>query len=440
MYTFEDWLNGNIKEKAPGGTNLVDDIDNGLTMLYGHYKLINKDEYYKILEAKKWAYDTALYFSLESTKKHKRALLENCEDKKMFINLELQEINKILEKNPRTFKNVIAGQKKFMLVSYSEYKEIQSEYDRYKKENRSSMRMLMKKTEDGKTPNLNYLVKLNYELKKWFESELKKLESEKSKQESQKTNMKTEHESKFFDLMENFCPVYTDEGKYDHLQVQTSFYNEAEAFKNEIIENCTLLDVERENKYLKRLKKRIQEVRKFKARDPEMGEFFNVGFRTHLQDKNLTLIVTPEEVNMYYNEVSRYKNELISFIDNLLNKPEKKEEELTEPQNQTKKIIEDNFNNMDEQGWEYAFRHKEDYKSFVDLLTKFFEQREYKLPDNIIKLKRDCKTKLAKTLRDIHRDLSEHKLRTDYNFFEIIRILNHFENLSNNELEKVLTR
>ncbi|MFO8065951.1 MAG: hypothetical protein R6U11_00070, partial [Bacteroidales bacterium] len=252
---------------------------------------------------------------------------------------------------------------------------------------------------------------------------------------------KTEHESNFFELMKNFCPVYTDKGKYDHLQVQAIFYNEAEAFKNEVIENCTLLDAERENKYLKRIKNRLQNViEEVYTKDPQTGEYISFGVKNHLKDKNTTLTVEPEEVNNYYNEVSQYKNELISFIDSFSNKTEQKEEKLTEPQNPTKKIIEDHFSNIDEKGWEYAFRYKEDYESFVSLLTKFFEQNEYKLPDNIIKLKRDCKTKLAKTLRDIHRDLSEHKLRTDYNFFEIIRILNHFEALSNNELEKTLTR
>jgi L-rhamnose mutarotase len=119
--------------------------------------------------------------------------------------------------------------------------------------------------------------------------------------------------------------------------------------------------------------------------------------------------------------------------------PQQKEENPTELKNQ-KKIIEDHFSNIDEKGWEYAFRCEEDYNLFVDLLTKFFEQKKYKLPDNIIELKRDCKTKLAITLRDIHRDIGNKKLSADYGFFEIIRILSHFKELNNSDIKRALSK
>ncbi|MFO8235863.1 MAG: hypothetical protein R6U04_10725, partial [Bacteroidales bacterium] len=167
MYTFKDWLNGNIKEKAPGGTNLVDDTDNGLTMLYGHYKLIDKANYNKILEAKKWAYDTALNYSLESYKKHIYERLNKCEDKKEFLRLEIQETNKILEKNPKEYKSVIGGGKKYMTIRGVEYKKIKEQYERYK-QGKNAIRMLFQNTDKEIQPNTNYLVKFNYEVYKWL--------------------------------------------------------------------------------------------------------------------------------------------------------------------------------------------------------------------------------------------------------------------------------
>ncbi len=165
MYTFEDWLNGKISEKAPGGDNLVDDVVNGLDMLYGH-KLISKEDYNKILEAKRWAYDTALYYSVECLKKHTQERLSHCEDKKLFLELELQRANKILEENPQTLQGVIAGTKNCRLISYSEYRKIEKEYKRFKEHGQCAARML----DAGNKPDLNYLVKLNYELKKWVEA------------------------------------------------------------------------------------------------------------------------------------------------------------------------------------------------------------------------------------------------------------------------------
>jgi hypothetical protein len=110
-------------------------------------------------------------------------------------------------------------------------------------------------------------------------------------------------------------------------------------------------------------------------------------------------------------------------------------------ESRTKKVICETFNNIDKQGWQYAFVSEQDYNLFTDLLTNFFEYKPYTLPETTIQLKRDCKTKVAKALGEIHKELSnENKLSTDTEYFKIIRVLNHFKNETEGDLYKALTR
>jgi hypothetical protein len=96
---------------------------------------------------------------------------------------------------------------------------------------------------------------------------------------------------------------------------------------------------------------------------------------------------------------------------------------------------------MDKKGWEYAFSFEQDYILFTDILTNFFEQKPYSIPETKIQLKKSCKTKLAKSLGDIHRELSNSDtLINDSEYFKIIMVLNHFKNDSKDDLYKALTR
>lgn len=107
----------------------------------------------------------------------------------------------------------------------------------------------------------------------------------------------------------------------------------------------------------------------------------------------------------------------------------------------TKKVIFETINNIDKQGWQYAFVSEQDYNLFTDLLTNFFEYKPYTLPETTIQLKRTCKTKFAKALGEIHKELSnENKLSSDINYFKIIRALSHFEKETQGDLYKALTR
>jgi len=110
-------------------------------------------------------------------------------------------------------------------------------------------------------------------------------------------------------------------------------------------------------------------------------------------------------------------------------------------ESRTKKVICEIINSIDKQGWQYAFVSEQDYNLFTDLLTNFFEYKPYTLPEKTIQLKRTCKTKVAKALGEIHKELSnENKLRTDTKYFQLIRVLSHFEKETEGDLYKALTR
>jgi len=116
-------------------------------------------------------------------------------------------------------------------------------------------------------------------------------------------------------------------------------------------------------------------------------------------------------------------------------------QQISVNESRTKKVIFDTITNIDKQGWQYAFVSEQDYNLFTDLLTNFFEYKPYTLPETTIQLKRTCKTKVAKALGEIHKELSnENKLSTDIKYFQLIRVLSHFEKETEGDLYRALTR
>ncbi len=106
-----------------------------------------------------------------------------------------------------------------------------------------------------------------------------------------------------------------------------------------------------------------------------------------------------------------------------------------------KKDIEEEFKAMDNRGWRYAFTSELDYEVFVNLLINHFEGRKHSLPSKLIILDRDCKTKLATTLNSIHKKLSNgKKLKSDFEYLKLIRVLNHFENDSEDRIYRTITK
>ena len=109
---------------------------------------------------------------------------------------------------------------------------------------------------------------------------------------------------------------------------------------------------------------------------------------------------------------------------------------------QTKEIIIDKINLIDKsKHWRYVFKTEKDFILYTELLTKFFEYKEYELPKVTMILRARCKTRLANTLGEIHLELSNRDtLAGDTKYFEIIRTLKPFKKSTNTSLYKDLTR
>lgn len=137
----------------------------------------------------------------------------------------------------------------------------------------------------------------------------------------------------------------------------------------------------------------------------------------------------------WFTDEKRFIDEITPLVKALPPQP------ISVNESRTKKVIFETITNIDKKGWQYAFVSELDYNLFTDLLTNFFEYNPYTLPETTIQLKRTCKTKVAKALGEIHKELSnENKLSTDTEYFKIIRVLNHFKNETEGNLYKALTR
>ena len=180
---------------------------------------------------------------------------------------------------------------------------------------------------------------------------------------------------------------------------------------------------------------------------------------SELTGKSIKEVFLKEQIELYtyanhrFNRFGDYANEMFNkyqpvFIEALgYWKTEFQNLKALPPQpisvneSRTKKVIFETITNIDKQGWQYAFVSETDYNLFTDLLTNFFEYKPYTLPETIIQLKRTCKTKVAKALGEIHKELSnENKLSTDTKYFQLIRVLSHFEKETEGDLYKALTR
>jgi len=107
-------------------------------------------------------------------------------------------------------------------------------------------------------------------------------------------------------------------------------------------------------------------------------------------------------------------------------------------QSSTNEFILDKFEAIHGKGWGYIFRTKDDCILFCDILTKFFEHKDYNLPETPIEVNNRCKTRFGKVLGEIHRHLIKRPLRSDQEYFNIVRCVNCFKNEI--DLYKVLTR
>lgn len=140
------------------------------------------------------------------------------------------------------------------------------------------------------------------------------------------------------------------------------------------------------------------------------------------------------------NEVNREIKETDDFAD-----AKTETSQLDDPTDQRikqiKEFICDELRAMHRDGWQYAFKDENDYNTFVEILSDFFVNETYTKPKSIIDLKRGTKTKFAQVLNEIYNNSIDSRTKKhDNKFYDLVRCLNHFKQLSDREIYNAMTK
>jgi hypothetical protein len=174
--------------------------------------------------------------------------------------------------------------------------------------------------------------------------------------------------------------------------------------------------------------------------------FYCKGIEKDLSTKQYEFLEDREQDKADCIEAERYKIYLESLLLHFSSPQQPTRLNVEQSVNEvsrTKQVIIDALESIDKvNGWKYAFNNENDYNIFLDLLTNYFEYKPYSIPQKTISLKRDCKTRLAKAFSPIHKELSNEnkKLKSDLDFFQLIRVLSHFKSSTDAEIYQAITR
>jgi hypothetical protein len=124
------------------------------------------------------------------------------------------------------------------------------------------------------------------------------------------------------------------------------------------------------------------------------------------------------------------------------NKANHSEKDTGQVVNKTKEIIKEKFNEVDHhKGWKYIFRSETDFETYSELLSRYFDEKEYQIPTETIQVQSKCKTRLAASLGHILRRLNSHENLTDnIQYFKLVRVLYPFRKETDIQIIKAITR
>lgn len=173
-----------------------------------------------------------------------------------------------------------------------------------------------------------------------------------------------------------------------------------------------------------------------------------------IENSHLGADFTDTRISTYWLEMGKKQGQLYFIWQQILEYSPKKsglpdeislDSEIVAPVSESSKtmeIINDKFEAMGSKGsygWVYAFWNERDYRKFAEILEKFFKKHNYELPTETIHTRPRCKTQLALTLHAIYNELGE-TLKSDHNFFSIVRVLDVFKHENDDLLYRTLTK
>lgn len=183
----------------------------------------------------------------------------------------------------------------------------------------------------------------------------------------------------------------------------------------------------------------VQEIKLVDNRLMQLNEFQNT-----IRDEKLAKMESEYATDIMLKEIVQTRlNQVLKKNEPKLDQSVEVVKELSIEESRTKSVIEEEFEGLDKvKGWQYAFTTEEGYSTFSNLLISYFTFKPFSQPQEEIRLNKDCTTRFAKVLRPIYKALGNEnkKLKSDDEFFEIIKTLNHFKDLSNSRIYDMIMK
>jgi len=216
---------------------------------------------------------------------------------------------------------------------------------------------------------------------------------------------------------------------------KTKFIEDNGSFDEEVFRNSYSFGI---NKFIDEIQDHLNTLSKGKAYTIERcNNKFIHHFELSLDvTSSKTIIISTKDIDQIHLYFKTIKNTIETTILEEFDKPKLNLEDKDELYYKTIKTIKDTFNTIDlEKEWEYCFTTEEDFNKYTTILTDYFNlNKKVNSQKTQIKAIKGTKSKTAKILRKIYNESTEKKLRGNNDFFEIVKILSTFKDLS---LEKI---
>lgn len=213
------------------------------------------------------------------------------------------------------------------------------------------------------------------------------------------------------------------------------------------------LKAEQRNLILRNLKQGFNNIQEYKKRFDQKDYTYLKNYLNRYGNDVVIEVSKFESFEQYKNYwyffvFAKFLNEIILKIEEVLNikaeilQPHHKDEPAPKVVNtELLEQIRQRFETMDKKGYQYAFRTEDDFYNFCNVLALYFDNGTFNDIETI-QLNPRTKTRIASTLNLIYSkfikdDLS---LKTNKDFFRIVRFLAPYQEKTDNEIYKALIR
>lgn len=216
---------------------------------------------------------------------------------------------------------------------------------------------------------------------------------------------------------------------------KTKFIEDNGSFDEEVFRNSYSFGI---NLFIDEIQDHLNTLSKGKA---YIIQRYNNKFIHHFElssdvTSGKTIIISTKDIDQIHLYFKTIKNTIETSILEEFDKPKLNLEDKDELYHKTINNIKNTFNSIDlEKEWEYCFTTEEDFNEYTTILADYFNiDKKFNSQKTQIKAIKGTKSKTAKILRKIYNESTEKKLRGNNDFFEIVKILSTFKDLS---LEKI---